>query len=397
MAKQTFTSGQVLTAAQVNALQANDYNQTVSNKTANYTLVAADKGTRIVMNNAGATTITVNTGLFDAGDTLFIQNIGAGTCTITAGTATVTTAGSLALAQWGGGTLYFTSASAAIFFSGGGIGYGVATGGTSSSITVSSEAYTLLTFTSDTNLVVSKGGLFDVLAIGGGGGAGRSDQSNRGGGGGGGGDVVGLDKILTVYLNAGTYAVDVGSAGVGGAYAGGAGGKTTLDVSMVVSNGGGGGVSCDNAISGAAQRTVRTAGGSGGGYAYNDFQFVSQGTKVNNGGIGPVNISTAPSSAGGGGGAGSAGGAASGTNGGAGGNGTDIQSWIGAGSATYVSSGGGGGGTGAGGAAGLGGRAGTNNGTAITPPTTYGSGGAGGTLFAGSAGFQGVMYVRFKV
>ena len=115
MAIQTFTSGQVLTAAQQNALQANDYNQTVSNKVASYTLVAADKGTRVVMSNASATTITVNASLFTAGDTLFIQNIGAGVCTITAGTATVTSASSLALAQWQGGTLYFTSASAAIF------------------------------------------------------------------------------------------------------------------------------------------------------------------------------------------------------------------------------------------------------------------------------------------
>jgi len=116
MALQTFTAGQVLTAAQVNALQANDYNQTVSTKTDSYTLVAADKGTRVVMNKATATTITVNTSLFNAGDTLFIQNIGAGVCTITAGTATVSTAGSLALAQNAGGTLYFTSAGVSIFF-----------------------------------------------------------------------------------------------------------------------------------------------------------------------------------------------------------------------------------------------------------------------------------------
>jgi len=116
MALQTFTAGQVLTAAQVNALQANDYNQTVSTKTDSYTLVAADKGTRVVMNKATATTITVNTSLFSAGDTLFIQNIGAGVCTITAGTATVSTAGSLALPQNAGGTLYFTSAGVSIFF-----------------------------------------------------------------------------------------------------------------------------------------------------------------------------------------------------------------------------------------------------------------------------------------
>jgi hypothetical protein len=116
MAIQSFSVGQVLTAAQVNALQVNDYNQTVSNKTASYTLVAADKGTRITMSSTSATTITVNDSLFSAGDTLFIQNLNSGVSTITAGTATVTTSASLALAQWEGGTLYFTSASAAIFF-----------------------------------------------------------------------------------------------------------------------------------------------------------------------------------------------------------------------------------------------------------------------------------------
>jgi hypothetical protein len=119
MALQTFTAGQVLTAAQVNALQANDYNQTVSTKTDSYTLVAADKGTRVEMNAAGATTITVNTDLFNAGDTLFIQNRGAGVCTITAGTATVSTTGSLALVQNAGGTLYFISAGVAVFYASG--------------------------------------------------------------------------------------------------------------------------------------------------------------------------------------------------------------------------------------------------------------------------------------
>jgi len=116
MAIQTFTAAQVLTAAQMNALQANDYNQTVSTKTASYTLVAADKGTRVVMNSASATTITVNTSLFSAGDTLFLQNINAGVCTVTAGTATVSTAGSLAIPQNGSGILYFTSAGVSIFY-----------------------------------------------------------------------------------------------------------------------------------------------------------------------------------------------------------------------------------------------------------------------------------------
>jgi len=116
MALTTFTSGQVLTAAQMNAVQANDYNQTVSTKTASYTLVAADKGTRVVMNSASATTITVNTSLFSAGDTLFLQNISTGVCTVTAGTATVATAGSLAIPQNGSGILYFTSAGVSIYY-----------------------------------------------------------------------------------------------------------------------------------------------------------------------------------------------------------------------------------------------------------------------------------------
>ena len=116
MSKQSFTTGQVLTAAQVNSLQANDFNQTVSVKTANYTLAAADKGTRIEFNTSGSVSCTVNSGLFDAGDTLVIQNRGAGTATITAGTATVNTSASLALGQYSAGTLYFVSDSAALFF-----------------------------------------------------------------------------------------------------------------------------------------------------------------------------------------------------------------------------------------------------------------------------------------
>jgi len=117
MAKQTFSVGQVLTAAQMTSLQETAMGGgAASAKTASYTLVAADAGTTISMTSTSATTITVNTGLFAAGDTVFIQNLGSGTCTITAGTATVTTSSSLALAKWEGGTLYFTSASAAIFF-----------------------------------------------------------------------------------------------------------------------------------------------------------------------------------------------------------------------------------------------------------------------------------------
>ena len=117
MAKQTFSVGQVLTAAQMTSLQQTAMGGgAASNKTANYVLVAADAGTTISMTSTSATTITVNTGLFSAGDTVFIQNLGSATCTITAGTATVNTAGSLILPQYDAGILYFVSASSAIFY-----------------------------------------------------------------------------------------------------------------------------------------------------------------------------------------------------------------------------------------------------------------------------------------
>ena len=116
MAKQTFTTGQVLTAAQMTSLQQTAMGGgSATAKTASYTLVAADAGTTVIMNSASATTITVNTSLFAAGDTVFIQNIGAGVSTITAGTATVNTASSLALAQYESGSLYFTAAGTSIF------------------------------------------------------------------------------------------------------------------------------------------------------------------------------------------------------------------------------------------------------------------------------------------
>jgi hypothetical protein len=148
MAKQTFTTGQVLTAAQMTSLQQTAMlGGAASAKTASYVLVAADAGDAITMSNAGATTITVNTGLFATGDIVTIINIGAGACTITAGTATVTTSGSLVLAQNQGGVLRFTSPSEAIFLQfatpasgdieGVTAGTGLSGGGTSGTVTLS--------------------------------------------------------------------------------------------------------------------------------------------------------------------------------------------------------------------------------------------------------------------
>jgi hypothetical protein len=146
-----------------------------SAKVASYVLVAADAGTAISMSNGSATTITVNTGLFAAGDIVTIINLGAGVCTITAGTATVTTSGSLALAQNQGGVLRFTSASAAIFFQfatpasgdieGVTAGTGISGGGTSGTVTITNSMATEIDAKGD--LIVGTGAdAFARLAVG---------------------------------------------------------------------------------------------------------------------------------------------------------------------------------------------------------------------------------------
>jgi hypothetical protein len=146
MAKQSFVTGQVLTAAQLTSLQQTAMSGgAASAKTANYVLVAADAGTAISMTSTSATTITVNTGLFAAGDTVFIQNLGTANLTITAGTATVNTAGSLILPQYDAGILYFVSASSAIF-------YDYIQVGAVSPLTTKGDLYTFAS--SDTRLAV---------------------------------------------------------------------------------------------------------------------------------------------------------------------------------------------------------------------------------------------------
>jgi len=176
MAKQTFTTGQVLTAAQMTSLQQTAMLGGAANaKTASYVLVAADAGDAITMSNASATTITVNTGLFSAGDIVTIINLGVGVSTITAGTATVSTSGSLALAQNQGGVLRFTSTSAAIFFQfatpasgdieGVTAGTGISGGGTSGTVTITNSMATAIDAKGD--LVVGTGAdAFSRLAVG---------------------------------------------------------------------------------------------------------------------------------------------------------------------------------------------------------------------------------------
>jgi hypothetical protein len=379
-------------------------NATVETKTASYTLVAGDRNKRIVMNNAGATTITVDDSVFAAGDVVWLHNIGAGTCTVTAGTATVNTAASLDLAQWEGGSLYFTSASSAIFFRGGGAGlnYGTATGGSSSSITVGGESYTLLQFTTSGNLTVTADGVFDFVVVGGGGKGGQGYFSGSSGGGGGGGGVI----TGTIGLTAGTHAIVIGAGGTtnlgGSGLPGEPGSPSSLGAIEAVGGGGGGGFLIAQGNSYNNFKGYVMVGGSGGGSnssGANQIAAPAIGTQQgNDGGEGLYDIGGGASGGGGGGGYTSAGSNGSAGTGGAGGNGYDPSTFTGSTITTAFGAGGGGAGSstgGTGGSSSAGGNGGS--GGAGSAAANYGNGGGGGDYSAaGGNGTNGIVLVRFK-
>ena len=111
-----FTSGQVLTAAQMNAITT----LPINDQTANYTLVVGDVGKRVIMNVASANTVTVNNSIFAVGDTIEVLNKGAGATTITAGAGVTLNGLSLVLSQYQGASITFLSASVALVFPTGG-------------------------------------------------------------------------------------------------------------------------------------------------------------------------------------------------------------------------------------------------------------------------------------
>jgi len=366
------------------------FNFPLNNQSANYVLVSSDNNKRIVMDNAGSTTITVNTGIFTANDTVYFVNKGAGSTTITAGAGiTINNANGLVLAQNQSGTLVADSGTNFFFFANV-VGYGVATGGSSSTITVGGESYTLLTFTaSSSTLTVSKAGLFDFLIVAGGGNGGYANSGAQYGGGGGGGGIL----LSQAYLSA-NATITVGN---------GANGRIGIagDPSSITSGGltwasAGGGQGGGNYTS-AGDRFPPYAGGCGGGglgtgnanYCINAFGKAIGGGIGNRGGNGVQVDNNAGGGGGGGGGVGTDG---SGTVGGNGGIGYDASSFRGEVAGTTRYSGGGGGGGASGGTGGAGG--GGNRG-AIGSANT-GGGGGGGVNNDGFAGGSGIVLVRFK-
>jgi hypothetical protein len=260
-------------------------------------------------------------------------------------------------------------------------GYGVATGGTATSITVAGTAYTLLNMTADTNFVVSTAGIFDLLIVGGGGG-GATSSSSVGTGGGAGAEV----EQMTMYFDAGTYAVTIGAGGASGVV----GNSTRIATTVSVIGGGSGGTV--NQSSAKSQD-----GGSGGGANGNNptafgVSLLGSTSLGNSGGQGTASIS----SGGGGGGIGSAGANSTSGAGGNGGTGLGLTTFTGATITSFVAAGGGGSGVttqGTGGSS-VGGNAGA---VPTIGAANSGSGGGAGFNATGAAGGSGRLLVRFKV
>lgn len=242
-------------------------------------------------------------------------------------------------------------------------GYGLATGGTSSSITVSSNPYTLLSFTSDGTLTVATGGIFDCLLIGGGGGHGYAGAQPQGGGGGGG--VI----RSSYYIPAGTYAVKIAAGQGSGGSVGFA--SAIANVAYV----GGGGASNGHATPSGQQTGIN--GGGAGGFNQGSNPSCMQGitNTIYGGGYS------------GGGNAGGHGGAGGG-GAGAGGNGTSPHGGPGIDQSDFFGNAAGTNRFGGGGGASNGGNDGVGNGANNT-------GGGGRSNIHG--GYSGAVYVRFRI
>jgi hypothetical protein len=274
-------------------------------------------------------------------------------------------------------------------------GYGTATGGTSSSITVSGQAYTLLTFTSTGTLTVTQSGLFDcmVWSAGGGGAGGIGTSSYTGGGGAGAGGYF----QQTLFLDANqTITVGAGGAG-GGNEAYGSRGNTSSVGTLIAMIGGSAGQGYSTA--GNNNQGFGPCGSGGAGYAnWITLSVLPYDTSFGKAGGNGVNNFTG--GAGGGGGVTAAGSNGASSNGGAGGAGFDVSAFIG-GSALFKGGGGGGAGPGTGGAGGSSvggaGASGANNAGGTAAANTASGGGSATGTSTGGAGGSGIVYVRFKV
>lgn len=107
MARQTFTAAQVLTAAQMNTLQASVWSDDVNAQTGtSYGLVLADAGKQVTLSNTATVTVTIPTNAtqaFAIGTKILLINLNTGSVVIApAGGVTVNApSGDLSIPRYG--------------------------------------------------------------------------------------------------------------------------------------------------------------------------------------------------------------------------------------------------------------------------------------------------------
>lgn len=130
--RQTFVSGDILTAAQLNQLNANIWIDDVNAQTGtSYTLVLTDAGKQVTMTNASASTLTIppNASVaYDVGTRIQVIQLGAGAVTLTPGAAVTISslATTLVMSQFQVATLIKTATNTWVANLGGGSGSGSA-------------------------------------------------------------------------------------------------------------------------------------------------------------------------------------------------------------------------------------------------------------------------------
>ena len=278
---------------------------------------------------------------------------------------------------------------------GGGVSYGVATGGigAATAVTIGVVNYEYLTFNSTGSLTVTTEGWFDFVAVGGGGGQRTVPSVGFSAGGGGAGQVV----IGSIYLMAGTETVTIGqgSALFNNTSFSQAGNTSITATSSRSKYQFAFGNLCSASLGAngtSLAPSISVGGAAGGAYGQASVAVAEDTLWGFRGGD-----STANASGGGGGGQSARGGNSSSTTGGAAGAGYDVSAFIG-GSELRKAMGGGGGGTVTAGAAATGGVAGVTTTTANNGNANSGGGGGGasGATHTAGTGGSGICYIRYE-
>lgn len=206
-----FVAGTTLAAADLNAAF-NEADINVQTGTS-YSLLLADAGRLITLNNSSAQTVTIplNTSIaFPTGTIISLLSLGSGLVTVAGASGVTVTPTVRTLAQDEGATLIKRDTDTWSFVRGGGAPKAIVSSSTAASteaVTVGGLPATVYKFTGTGSITMLRAGLVDVLCVGPGGCAGDSGGGTAGAGGAGGyviqENVYVPAGVNTVYIGAG--------------------------------------------------------------------------------------------------------------------------------------------------------------------------------------------------